>query len=189
MFITPEQLSAATKASLDTRFATLSSLSATGFDNLEQMLDLNLSLFRASMEESAARARQMIAARTPQEVIAISSGRWRPGAQKAINYGKHLIDIASNARAGLTEVAEARLAERSRRIAGMVDSAAKNAPAGSEKAVELIKTAVGNANVGLEQLSKTTRKTVEAMEVNLAAVVSRFAEKGEKSPRRARKQV
>ena len=48
----------------------------------------------------------------------------------------------------------------------------KNAPAGSENAVAILKSAIGNASAGYEQFSKTSKQAVEAIEANLSSATS-----------------
>lgn len=188
-FSIPEQYSTATKANLDAQLEMLASLSSKAFESIEKVIDLNLSLVKASMEESAATAKQLLAAKDPQEFFALTGAQAQPSAQKAIAYGRHLASIASSAQAEFSKAAEEQIAENSRKVIALVDDVAKNAPAGSENAIALMKSAVGNANAGYEQLSKTTKQAVEALEENVATAVNQFSQAAEKtaSAGRARK--
>ncbi len=181
MFSIPEQFSTVSKANLDAQLELLTSLSTHAFESVEKVIDLNLSLVKASMEESAAAARQLLAAKDPQEFFAVSSAQIQPGAQKAIAYGRHLAGIASSTQAEFSKAAEAQIAENSRKVIALVDDVAKNAPPGSENAIALVKSAVGNANAGYEQLSKTTKQAVETLEENVAAAVNQFSQAAEKT--------
>jgi phasin family protein len=187
MVVIPEQFSRTTTAQLADQLDTLNTLGSKTFDSVEQLIDLNLGLLRAALEDSAESARQLCAAKSAQEFFAVGAAQVKPLNEKLLTYGRHLADIAASARSDLSEATESRVIERNRNVLGMVETAAKNAPAGSEQAVALIRTAVGTANAGYEQFSKTTRQAVEAIEVNLAAVVGRLADTKEKHSQRARK--
>jgi hypothetical protein len=51
----------------------------------------------------------------------------------------------------------------------------KNAPAGSENVIALVKSTLGNATAGYEQFTKSAKQAGEAIETNLNAAVSQFA--------------
>ena len=53
---------------------------------------------------------------------------------------------------------------------GLVDNAAKNAPAGSETAVAVMKSAVAAANNTLESVQKAVKQATEIAETNFNAV-------------------
>jgi phasin family protein len=189
MFSMPDQFSSSLQANLTNQLDALVLLYSRSFDNVEQVSDLNLGLWRSVMEETADTARQLWAAKDLQEVIAVGSAQVKPGTEKLLTYVRHLSDLAATTRADLGKVTEDRITEGNAKVVGLVENAAKNAPAGSEQAIELFKSAVGNANAGYAQLSKSTRQAVEAMEGNLAATVHRFTDGTEKNShaRRARK--
>lgn len=187
MFAFTEPVTTATKSSLSSQFTSLADLGTKAFDNAEQLIDLNLGLMRAAFEQSTEAARQLIEARDAQEFLTVSTAHWKPQGEKLLTYGRHLAEIAASAGNDLSKVAEARVVEGNRKMIGLIDTAAQNAPAGSAPAVALLKSALGNVNASYEQFSKTTRQAVEAMEVNLAAVVSGFAEPSAKGHRRASK--
>jgi phasin family protein len=187
MFAFTEPVITAAKASLHNQFDSLTEISAKAFDNVERIVDLNLGMLRASFEQSTEAARQMIAAQNTQEFFAAGSAQLKPQGEKLLTYSRHLADLASAACKDLSKVAEARVVEGNHKMIGIIETATKNAPAGSTPAIAMLKSALGNANAGYEQFSKSTRQAVEAMEVNLAAAVSRFAEPAAKGNRRASK--
>ncbi len=53
--------------------------------------------------------------------------------------------------------------------------------------VAMMKSALGNANAGYEQLTKTTKQAVEALEGNLNSAVSQFTQAAEKTAGRGKK--
>ena len=181
MFAIPEQLSTATKANFEAQFALLTSLSNKMFEGVEKIVDLNLNVARASLEESSAAARQLIGAKDVQEFFSLSAAQAQPNAEKAIAYGRHLANIASSTQAEFTKAAEAQIAETNRKVVALIDEVTKNAPAGSETAVAFVKSAIGNANAGYEQLSKSAKQAVEVMESNVSTAVTQFSQAATKA--------
>ncbi|RJG07018.1 phasin family protein [Noviherbaspirillum cavernae] len=186
MFPINEQFSAVVKASLEAQISMLAALSAKGVESVEQIVELNINVAKASLEDSSTTARQLLAAKDPQEFFSLSAAQAQPAAAKVIAYGRHLAGIASSAQAEFTRATEEQITETGRRVSDMVEDASKNAPAGSENVVALFKSAFGNANAGYEQFSKSTKKAVETMEANLNTAVNQFAQAAEKTAAGAR---
>jgi phasin family protein len=187
MFAIPEQFSNATKANFEAQIALLTELTNKTFESVEKIVDLNINVVKASMEESSATAKQLLTAKDPQEFFTLSAAQAQPTAEKALAYGRHLATIASSAQAEFAKAAEAQIAENSRKVVALVDEVTKNAPAGSESAIAFIKSAIGNASAGYEQLTKTTKQAVDALETNLNTATSQFVQAAEKTTSRAKK--
>jgi len=176
MFAIPEQFSAATKANFEAQLALITALTNKTFEGVEKIVDLNLNVAKASLEESNAAAKQFLTVKDPQEWMSLAAAQAQPNAEKALAYGRHLAGIASGVQAEFTKAAEAQIAETSRKVLELVEEVSKNAPAGSENAVAMVKTAIGNANAGYEQLTKTTKQAVEALEANMSSAVTQFTQ-------------
>ncbi len=186
MFSIPEQFSSATKANLETQFAIFSSLTSKAFESIEKIVALNLSAAKASLEESSATARQLLAAKDPQEFLSLTSAHAQPAAEKALAYSRQLAAIASGTQAEFNKAAESQIAETNRKVLSLVEEVSKNAPAGSENAVAMFKSAIGNANAGYEQFSKSAKQAAEVIETNLNTAVNQFSQAAEKVVARAK---
>jgi phasin family protein len=174
MFSIPEQFSNATKANFEAQFAIFSTLTNKAFEGVEKFVDLNLTAAKASLEETSATTKQLLAAKDPQEFFSLATAQAQPNAEKTIAYGRHLATIASTTGAEFSKAAENQIAETNRKVISLVDEVSKNAPAGSENAVALFKSAIGNATAGYEQFTKTAKQAVESLETNVNAAVSQF---------------
>lgn len=174
MFSIPEQFSNATKANFEAQFAIFSTLTNKAFEGVEKFVDLNLTAAKASLEETSATTKQLLAAKDPQEFFSLATAQAQPNAEKTLAYGRHLATIASTTGAEFSKAAENQIAETNRKVISLVDEVSKNAPAGSENAVALFKSAIGNATAGYEQFTKTAKQAVESMESNVNAAVSQF---------------
>ncbi len=69
----------------------------------------------------------------------------QPVAEKTLAYSRHLYEIASETQSEFTKVAEAQLAEGTKNVQALVENFAKNAPAGSESTVAIVKSAISAA--------------------------------------------
>ncbi|NVM75347.1 phasin family protein [Duganella sp. SG902] len=175
MFSIPEQFSNATKANFEAQFAIFSTLTNKAFEGVEKFVDLNLTAAKASLEETSSTAKQLLAAKDPQEFFSLATAQAQPSAEKTIAYGRHLATIATSTGAEFSKAAETQIAETNRKVISLVEEVSKNAPAGTENAVALFKSAIGNASAGYEQFTKTAKQAVESLETNLNAAVNQFS--------------
>ena len=187
MFAIPEQFSTATKANFEAQVALLTSLSNKLFEGVEKVVDLNLNVAKASLEESNAAARQLLAAKDLQEVFSLTTSQVQPNAEKALAYGRHLANIASSTQAEFTKAAEEQIAETNRKVVALIDEVSKNAPAGSETVIAFVKSAIGNANAGFEQFSKSSKQAAEVIEANVTNAVSQFTQTAAKATKSSKK--
>lgn len=176
MFSVPEQFSAATKANFNAQLALMISLTDKTFEGVEKFVELNMNAAKSALEESTATAKQLLAAKDPQEFFNLTSAHAQPASEKALAYGRHLASIASSTQADFTRAAETQITETNRKVLALIEEVSKNAPPGSENMVELVKTAIGNANSSYNHLTKTTRHAVDAMEANLNTAVNQIAQ-------------
>lgn len=185
MFSFQEQFSAATKTQFEAQIAMLTALTNKAFESVEKVIDLNMNVAKASMQESAANVQQLLSAKDPQEFFSLTTAQAQPNTEKAIAYGRHLAGIASTAQTEFTKAAEVQIADTNRKMIALVEEVTKNAPAGSENAVAFMKSAIGNANAGYEQMTKTTKQAVEAMEVNMNTAATQMTQAATKASSRA----
>jgi phasin family protein len=181
-----DQFAAVTKSNIEAQLAALTALTSAAFDGVEKVLELNITTAKTSLEESGLTAKQLLAAKDPQEFISLSAAQAQPTAAKAIAYSRHLAGIASSTQAELARTAEEQLSATGRRISELVDDVSRNAPPGAENLFGLFKTAIGNASAGYEQFSRNTKQAAEAMEANMNAAAKQFTQATEKAAGAAR---
>jgi phasin family protein len=161
--MTPEQLAAAQKASLDA----FVELARKSFEGIERLTELNLQVARATMGESADQARALLDARDAQQLATLQAGLVQPATEKASTYSRQVYEITSSTQAEVTRVVEAQMAAAQERILAMVDTVLKNAPAGGEQAASIVKTAVTTANAALESVQQAARQAASVAESNM----------------------
>ena len=166
--LTVDQVAAAQKANLDVAYG----LGAKAFAGVEKLVQLNVAAAKAALNESASHAQALLSAKDAQEVLALQTNAVQPLAEKAAAYGRHVYDIATNTGSEFTAAFEAKAAETQKTVLSYVDAAAKNAPAGSESAVAMFKSAIAASNNAMESVQKVVKQASEAAEANLQAVTS-----------------
>lgn len=163
--ITAEQMIDAQKTQLET----LVGLTTKAFEGIEKLMELNLQLAKATMGEATETAKTMLAAKDAQEVLALQASLVQPAAEKAMAYGRHVVDITTTTSAEVGKIAETRMAEAQQKLLQAVDAASKNAPAGTENAVTLMKSAVAAASNAYESVQKAAKQAADASQTNMQA--------------------
>jgi phasin family protein len=184
LMLTAEQLIAAQKAHIETLF----DLTNKAFEGVEKLVELNMQVAKASLGEVAETAKATLSVKDAQELLSLQAGLLQPAAEKAAAYSRHLYDIAASTNAEVAKVAEVQLADAQKKFMAGVDSAVKNAPAGTESAVALVKSAISAANNAYESAHKAAKQAAEVAEANFQAVTNtavKATQSAQKAPRRA----
>ena len=181
--LTAEQLFAAQKANVQTLFG----LTGKAFEGVEKLVELNLQVAKAALSEAADTTKAAMSVKDAQELFALQAGLLQPAAEKAAAYSRHLYDIAASTNAEVTKVAEVQLADAQKQFMASVDSAVKNAPAGTESAVALVKSAISAANNAYESAHKAAKQAAEVAEANFQAVTSTAVKASQSAPKAARR--
>ncbi len=166
MALTADQFLAAQKANLETLFG----LTTKAFEGVEKLVELNVTASKAALTEAQGTAQAMLSVKDAQELLALQASLFQPLAEKTTAYSRHLYDIAQGTGAEFTKAFETKAAETQATIVGLVDSASKNAPAGSETAVAMMKSAVAAANNAFESVQKAVKQASDVAEANFTAV-------------------
>ncbi|MBS0412837.1 MAG: phasin family protein [Proteobacteria bacterium] len=168
MMLTPEQFVASQKANLET----LNGLTNKAFEGVEKLVELNLQATKAALAESQTHAQALLSVKDAQDLLSLQASLFQPLAEKAAAYSRHLYDIASGTSSEFSKAFETRVAEGQAQFASLVDSAAKNAPAGSDTAVAMMKSAVAAANNAFESVQKAVKQASDMAEANFNAVAT-----------------
>ena len=166
--LTAEQYVATQKANLQTLFG----LTSKAFEGVEKLVELNLQVAKAALGEASDTATAALSVKDAQELLALQASLLQPAAEKAAAYGRHVYDIATATNAEVTKAAEAQMADAQKSFMGLVDTASKNAPAGTENAVALMRSAVAAANNAFESVQKAAKQATDITEANIQAMTN-----------------
>jgi phasin family protein len=164
----PQQVLNSQKAAIEA----LVSIQGSVFGGFEKLVDLNLKAIKATLDEVSEKSQQVAAVKDAQEAVAMTSSLVQPNAEKAMAYSKHVYDIVSAVQADLAKLGEAQLAEGQKHMQDAIEQLTKNAPAGSESAVAMLKSGLTQANTAFDSMTKAAKQAAEVAEKNLAAATS-----------------
>jgi phasin family protein len=168
MTLTPEQIAAANKANLET----LLNLTNKAFEGVEKLVELNMAVAKTAMNENVQNAKQALSVRDAQQLMAMQAGMVQPLAEKIMSYSRHLYNIANETQSTFTTVAESQLKKNNTNLNGLVEELSKNAPAGSDAAVQAIKQAMAAANNAYETTQKSIKQAVDLAQNNFNAAAN-----------------
>ena len=171
MTLTPEQILASHKANIETLFG----LTNKAFEGVEKLVELNVTASRAALSEVSSHTQAVLSVKDAQELLALQAGLFQPMAEKAAAYSRHVYEIASGTGTELGKAFETQTAEAQRSFSNLVDTATKNAPAGSETTVAVFKSAVSAANNAFESVQKAVKQASDVAEANFNAVATSAA--------------
>jgi len=166
--LTVEQVLASQKANIET----LLGLTSKAFEGVEKIVELNLTASKAALAESSEHAKALLSVKDAQELMALQTAMFQPLAEKTAAYSRHLYDIASGSTSEFSKTVESQAADAQKKFMGLVDNAAKNAPAGSEAAVAVMKNAVAAASNALESVQKAVKQATDVAQSNFNAVAA-----------------
>ena len=164
--LTAEQLMASHKANIETLFG----LTQKAFEGVEKLVELNVQATKAALAETANNAQSVMGVKDAQELLALQASMVQPLAEKTAAYSRHLYDIAQSAGVEISKTFEGQTAEAQKKFADLVESATQNAPAGSETAVTMMKSAMTAANTAFESVQKAVKQAGDMAETNFNTV-------------------
>jgi phasin family protein len=163
--LTAEQVIASQKATVETLFG----LTNKAFAGVEKLVELNVQASKAALAETANQTQALMGVKDAQELLALQAGLMQPLAEKTAAYSRHLYDIATGTTSEFNKAVESQAADAQAKFMSLVDGAAKNAPAGSETAMAVMKSAVAAANNAFESVQKAVKQATDMAEANFNA--------------------
>jgi len=163
-----DQLIAAQK----TQLQTLTDLSSKAFASFEKLIELNMAASKAILEESIANLQALASVKDAQGFLSLQTELVKPLPEKMASYSRHLMDIFSGTGAELASVFESSSAESQKTVTALLENSLKNAPAGSEAAVAVIKQAMAASTSAVETAQKSAKQAAQLVESNLTALTS-----------------
>jgi phasin family protein len=164
----PKEVLETQKVALDAMMAVQSSM----FGGFEKLVDLNLKVMKATMDEVSQKTHEAMGVKDAQEAVAMSSSLVQPSAEKAAAYGKHVYDIVAGVQADIAKLTEGKMADSQKQMATLVEQFSRNAPSGAESTVAMLKSSLAQANAAYESMNRAAKQAAEVAEKNLQAATS-----------------
>ncbi|RIX49629.1 MAG: phasin family protein [Rhodocyclales bacterium GT-UBC] len=174
MTFNAEQFTAANKAAVDS----LLSVANTALASAERIAALNLNTARATLEDSVSGVKAVMAAKDPKEAVAVQTALAQPSVDKAVAYARSVYEISTETQQEFAKMVEAQFGGFQKTVAGLIDQAAKSAPAGSEGAIAAIQSAIAAANSAFGNMNAVAKQFTDAAQANVAAATKAATKAG-----------
>ena len=135
----------------------------------EKLSSLNIAAGRSAIDSATEAAQSLSGAKDPQALVSLSGSAAQPSVEKLVGYTRELVGIANVTSAEIGKVVEQQIADSNKRMAELIDFVARSAPAGSEQAVALLRSAVTASNTAFDTVSKASRQAADWAQTNFAA--------------------
>jgi phasin family protein len=176
-----EQFSAASKANIEAFQGSVNQ----AYAGVEKLVELNMAATKAALGESFGHLQAVLGAKTPQELMTVQAGYFKPMAQKSAAYLQHVQNIATESNADFTQQVEAKMAEAQKAFGDTVEKLAKNAPAGSEAAVAAFQNALASSQKATESAQAAIKKATATAQANFAAASKQATDMAKKAAKAA----
>ena len=163
MTATIEQLITRNQASMHV----LKSLSHKVFTGYEKLMDLNLGATKALIAGAYGHAINLMAAKTPQELLELQRSLVKPLKEKTATYGWDVYETAADTGRQVNQFFEDEMMETHAAFTDMLDQLTKTAPNGTESAVALLKNAMDAGQYAIKEAQSSARKAIKVAESNM----------------------
>src|SRR5215475_9903726 len=171
MYNATEQFAEFNKAGYDNAIK----LASLSLEKAERLTKLNLQAAKAALEQGVHGANAVAGVKDVQEFLALRAKLAEAGVQSALGYSRGVYEIASEAQADFSALAEEAFATYTKGVAAWVEKATKNAPAGSDVAVTALKSTVAATTAAFDQFSKATKQVVNFADASVRAATANAA--------------
>jgi len=166
-----DQLAALNRSQLEAalKFAQISS------ETMEKLAEMQFQVAKTAFVDGVKTAKQLGEIKDASELAAVGGTLTQPAWEKAQAFAKSVYEVATTSQAEITALLEQQLGELNKNLVGVLDSALKNAPAGSEGVVAALKSIIQSASAAYESVLKATKQmtaVAESSAQNAVAMVT-----------------
>jgi phasin family protein len=148
---------------------------AVAMDSAEKLFALNLNAAKATLAQNIQNAQAAVGIKDVQDLVALRTKFAELGVQTALGYSRNLYELATATQAELSALSEEAWSTYTSGLTTWVDKATQSAPAGSDVAVNAIKSTVAATTAAFDQFQKATKQVVNLADANFRAAAAQAA--------------
>ncbi len=168
MYAIPEQLAALNKSNIQA----LVDYAQLAADSAEKLAKFQFQTHQAALAEGVNGVRTLSAAKDLPEFCQLASSIAQPVGENSLAYARGVHTLLSEVQSEFAKFFDTQVNEFNKRVVAFVDQAAKSAPAGSDVAVNAVKSALSSANQAYDAATKAGKQFAEMTEASIQAVTS-----------------
>ena len=152
--------------------ANATKLAALSIENAEKLFKLNLNAAKIALAQGVEGAQAAASIKDVQDLMALRAKVAESGVQTALSYSRTLYDLASEAQAEYSSIAEESWASYQKGVAALVDKASKSAPAGSDVAINALKSTFAASTAAFDQFQKASKQVANLADASYRAAAA-----------------
>jgi len=147
-------------------------LASLSIENAEKLVNLNINAAKLAIAQAVEGAQAAASAKDVQEFLALRAKLAEVGVQSATGYSRTLYELSSEAQAEFSALAEETWKAYTKGVASWVENASKSAPAGSDVAVNALKSTFAASTAAFDQFQKATKQVVDLADASVRAATA-----------------
>jgi len=155
-----------------TNVAQATKFAALSLENAEKFVKFNLGAAKTVFAQSVEGAQAVASVKDVQDLIELRTKLAETGVQAAVGYSRHLYELATEAQAEYSALAEESFGVYSKGFSAWVDNASKSAPAGSDAAVNAFKSTIAATTAAFDQFQKASKQVASIADANVRAATA-----------------
>ncbi|MDQ2918119.1 MAG: phasin family protein [Pseudomonadota bacterium] len=162
-------------------------LASFSIENAEKLVSLNINAAKLAIAQAVEGAQAAASVKDVQELLALRAKLAEVGVQSATGYSRTLYELSSEAQAGFSVLAEQTWNAYTKGVASWVEKASQSAPAGSDVAVNALKSTFAASTAAFDQFQKATRQVVDLAGASVRAATDSAAKESANANAKARR--
>lgn len=150
-------------------------LATLSFEQIERLAKFNLNATKSALAGGVRSVGTMGEVKDMQSLLALNAELVAANVDSVLGYSRGVYGIGSEGRSELSTFAERAWAEYTKLVSAWVDEAGKNAPAGSEAAVNALKSTMAATNTAVDQFSRVTKQAASIADASVRAAAANAA--------------
>jgi len=134
-----------------------------------KLAELNLKTATEALAQTSDQLKALFTAKDPQQASRVISEMAKPSTEALTAWAKEVYQLSSQTGAELSSMAEKQIVDGNKQLLAAVELLGKNAPAGSEGVVQVLRTTIATAASTYDQVFKATRQLADQAQAGVAA--------------------
>jgi phasin family protein len=160
-----KQLAATQKANADAMLALMRST----LDNIEKLVELNLSTLRENVQTSANNTSAILDAKDPKQALALQSSFAEPGLERTRDYYHNLYEVVLNMQQDLTGVMEDHYRALTENAESAIEETKSQLPAGGDVFATTMKSMLQASSQAFDRMNAMAQQIAQITDSNIKA--------------------
>ncbi|MXR36774.1 phasin family protein [Craterilacuibacter sinensis] len=145
-------------------------------DSTERLIRFNLDISKQTLQENSEFARELSGTSDPQSIAANFNKMAGLAAEKAVENARSFYEIISQTQGAMTKLVEDNIGNFNKGLISSIETLAKNAPAGSDAAVNAVKTSIAATAAAVNSVTQSAQQVVHLADSNIKTAGSATAD-------------